>query len=102
MTTPQDSNVEAVRRKLAERAAVGLKKYGVTTERADLSTLDFLRHAQEETMDLSVYLERLIRDEIARISTPVDFHSGSIIFSKESKSAEDFANSYYTENNIQP
>lgn len=61
-----DQNVEAVRRKLAQRAEVGLQKYGVTTERDDLNTLDWLNHAQQEAMDLAVYLERLIRDETAR------------------------------------
>jgi len=58
----RDANVEAVRNKLHARAEIGLRKYGVTTERLDLSTLDFLRHAQEEAMDLAVYLQRLIRD----------------------------------------
>ena len=59
-----DQNVEAVRAKLTQRAAVGLKKYGVSTaERTDLSTRDWLIHAQEEAMDLCIYLERLIQDE---------------------------------------
>lgn len=61
-----DNNVEAVRRKLEIRARIGLRKYGVTTERGDLSKLDWLRHAQEEAMDLAVYLEVLIREEEKR------------------------------------
>ena len=64
-----DANVEAVRRKLKDRAKIGLKKYGVTTERGDLDTLDWLHHAQQEAMDLAVYLERLIRDEEIRRSS---------------------------------
>jgi hypothetical protein len=32
-------------------------------DREDLSTLDWLRHAQEEAMDLSLYLEKLIVKE---------------------------------------
>lgn len=56
-----DPNVEAVRMKLRERAAIGLAKYGTDTTRSDLSELDWLRHAQEEAMDLAVYLERLIQ-----------------------------------------
>ena len=40
----------------------GLQKYGVTTERDDLSYRDWLIHAQEEAMDLAVYLQRLIND----------------------------------------
>ena len=55
-----DANVEAVRQKLKDRAEVGLRKYGVTTERTDLTTRQWLIHAQEEAMDLAVYLQRLI------------------------------------------
>jgi hypothetical protein len=58
-----DANVLAVRNKLAVRAELGLQKYGVTTERTDLTTLDWLHHAQQEALDLAVYLERLIQDE---------------------------------------
>lgn len=54
---------DSVASKLQKRAEAGLAKYGVTMERADLSRLDWLIHAQEEAMDLAVYLERLIRDE---------------------------------------
>lgn len=60
---------DEVARKIEVRAALGLGKYGVTMERGDLSRLDWLRHAQEEAMDLAVYLERLIQDEI---NTPGD------------------------------
>lgn len=56
-----DSNVESVKAKLDARATVGLVKYGVTTERGDLSLLDWLRHAQEEALDLPIYLEAAIR-----------------------------------------
>lgn len=63
-----DSNVEKVRSKLLQRSIVGLKKYGVTTERADLTKLQWLIHAQEEAMDLCVYLQRLIEEEQNAIS----------------------------------
>jgi hypothetical protein len=53
--------VEAVREKLRQRAAVGLRKYGVTTERADMGMVDWLRHAQEEALDQAVYLEAAIK-----------------------------------------
>jgi len=59
----RDRHVIEVQRKLARQAAVGLAKYGVTTERDDLNTLEWLRHAQMESMDHAVYLERLIQDE---------------------------------------
>ena len=54
---------DSVSEKLKNRAEIGLKKYGVTMERTDLKTLDWLRHAQEEAMDMAVYLERLIQDK---------------------------------------
>lgn len=53
---------DAVAAKLQIRAKAGLAKYGVTMERTDLSRLDWLIHAQEEAMDLAVYLERLIQE----------------------------------------
>jgi hypothetical protein len=55
--TVVDANVEAVREALARRAEHGLQKYGVTTERTDLTLGDWLQHAQEEAMDFCVYLE---------------------------------------------
>lgn len=55
-----DKNVDAVRQKLKDRAEVGLRKYGVTTERTDLTTRQWLVHAQEEAMDLAVYLQTLL------------------------------------------
>lgn len=54
---------DAVASKLKTRALAGFNKYGVTMERTDLSRLDWLIHAQEEAMDLAVYLERLIQEE---------------------------------------
>jgi len=57
-----DANVVSVRRKMLIRAERGLAKYGVTTERNDLDTLQWLQHAQDEAMDLAVYLERLMAD----------------------------------------
>ena len=49
--------------KILDRADVGEKKYKTTMERTDLSELDWLIHAQEEAMDLAVYLEKLIELE---------------------------------------
>ena len=57
-----DPIVERVRAKLAQRSAAGVRKYGTTMARTDLSHLDWLRHAQEELLDGAVYLERLIAD----------------------------------------
>lgn len=57
-----DKIVESVRQKLLRRSEIGIQKYGTTMDRTDLTQVDWLRHAQEEAMDLAVYLERLIQD----------------------------------------
>ena len=54
-----DKNVENVVKQLRDREEEGLQKYGVTTERKDLTTLQWLQHLQEELMDASVYIEKL-------------------------------------------
>ena len=54
---------DSVCEKILSRAKVGKAKYGTTMERTDLSRLDWLKHAQEEAMDMVVYLEKLIRLE---------------------------------------
>ena len=54
-----DKNVEKVITQLRDREEQGLLKYGVNTERKDLSTLEWLQHLQEELMDASVYIEKL-------------------------------------------
>lgn len=54
---------ESVIAKIKERRERGRAKYGVTMERTDLSRPDWLRHAQEEALDLAIYLERLMREE---------------------------------------
>ena len=46
--------------KILKRSEVGKNKYGTTMERKDLSKLEWLKHAQEEAMDLAVYLQKLI------------------------------------------
>jgi hypothetical protein len=54
---------DAVIIKIAKRSIAGVEKYGTTMERKDLSRKEWLIHAQEEAMDLCVYLERLIQEE---------------------------------------
>jgi hypothetical protein len=55
----EDSIVVSVIKLFAERSKVGIKKYGVTLDRTDLSVLDWITHAQEELMDGILYLEKL-------------------------------------------
>jgi hypothetical protein len=52
-----DKNVEAVREKLLQRSIVGLKKYGVTTERDDIDLAGWLEHLQLELLDAVIYIE---------------------------------------------
>ncbi len=48
--------------KIRHRARVGKAKYGVTMEREDLNLMEWLVHLQEELLDASVYVQRLIND----------------------------------------
>lgn len=61
-----DPNVEAVRLKLKQRAEVGLAKYGVDTTREDIDLLGWLQHLQDELMDATVYVQRLIIEASAK------------------------------------
>tara|TARA_R110002033_G_scaffold170115_1_gene212168 strand:+ start:5997 stop:6287 length:291 start_codon:yes stop_codon:yes gene_type:complete len=49
--------------KIAKRAEVGKKKYGTTMDRTDLTTLEWLKHTQEELMDACVYIEKLLDEK---------------------------------------
>lgn len=51
--------------KMIERAEAGMEKFGVTMEeRTEYTPIRLLREAQEEALDLAIYLEALI-DKIA-------------------------------------
>lgn len=54
-----DTIVESVINQFRERSEVGIKKYGVTLDREDLSSLEWISHAQQEAMDFVLYLEKL-------------------------------------------
>jgi hypothetical protein len=57
-----DKIVERVRDAFRKRSERGLKKYGTTLERNDLTHLEWLQHLQEELMDATLYIEKL-KDE---------------------------------------
>jgi hypothetical protein len=59
----KDSIVESLVKKYKERSEVGIKKYGTTLDREDLNTLDWLKHLQEELMDASLYIEKLLNEK---------------------------------------
>jgi hypothetical protein len=58
----KDTVVEEVVRKYQERSVVGIRKYGTTLDRTDLSLDNWLQHVQEELMDATLYIERLRRE----------------------------------------
>ena len=51
---------EKVIEKIRQRAELGLNKYNTTMERTDLTLKQWINHAMEEAMDLSVYLQRIL------------------------------------------
>ena len=57
VTRSPDANVERNRELLLQRSIAGLAKYGVTTERNDLTLSQWLQHALEEVLDLANYLQ---------------------------------------------
>jgi hypothetical protein len=46
---------------LLAREDKGIKEYGTTMDRTDLSETEWLQHAYEEALDLSIYLKKLIK-----------------------------------------
>lgn len=57
----KDSVVQSVINKFKQRSEVGINKYNTTLDREDLTKQDWIQHAQEEAMDLILYLEKLKR-----------------------------------------
>ena len=55
----KDTIVESVIEQFKQRSEVGINKYGVTLDRTDFDTLQWIIEAQQEAMDLCLYLERL-------------------------------------------
>jgi hypothetical protein len=45
---------------LQAREVRGLKEYGTTMDRSDLSQDEWLQHAYEEALDLALYLKKLL------------------------------------------
>ena len=58
----QDTLVQEIKDKFEQRSQLGIKKYGTTLERDDLSAEEWVNHLQEELMDAILYLQRLKHD----------------------------------------
>jgi len=56
----KDKHVQSVKEKFEKRSNVGIKKYNTTLEREDIDLLGWCIHAQEEAMDLTLYLEKIM------------------------------------------
>ena len=54
-----DTILESLIEKYKQRSELGQKKYNTTLDRTDLTLLDWINHAQEEAMDLSLYLQKI-------------------------------------------
>ena len=62
------SSIESkVCKKINDRAEVGVKKYGTTMERKDLSLGAWINHLQEELMDAAVYTEKILDSGIMTV-----------------------------------
>jgi hypothetical protein len=70
----QDKIVKAVVDKYKQRSEVGIGKYNTTLENNNED--DFLLHAQQEAMDFSLYLEKIM--QIVK-ETPNDAELGAKI-----------------------
>lgn len=55
-----DSIVEKVLAKYQQRSDRGVAKYGVTLDRTDLDFKAWLTHLQEELMDATLYIEKVM------------------------------------------
>ena len=54
-----DSVVKSVLNKIIVRAQLGKLKYGTDLDRNDLKLIEWINHAQEESMDYILYLEKI-------------------------------------------
>jgi hypothetical protein len=59
MSSVEDSVIN----KILVRQKQGFVKYQTTMDRQDLNRIEWLTHAQEEALDLAIYLEKLIQIE---------------------------------------
>ena len=53
---------QEVCKNILDRQQLGIKKYGRTVANNPLTERQWLQHAYEEALDLSIYLKRLIQE----------------------------------------
>ena len=57
----EDKMVRSVVNKFKQRSEAGIKKYGTTLDRNDLTEKEWFTHLQEELMDATLYVERILK-----------------------------------------
>ena len=72
-----DPIIQSVVSKIIGRSEVGVRKYNTTLDKNELTTLQWLIHAQEEAMDFVNYLEKLISIERKNNATNGESSSGN-------------------------
>lgn len=55
----KDLIVQSIIDKFNQRSEVGIKKYGTTLDKNLITFDEWITHAQEEAMDLVLYLEKI-------------------------------------------
>ena len=63
----KDKIVQKVVNDFQQRSEVGIKKYGVTLDRNDLTTLEWINHFREELMDAILYMTKL-EEELKKVN----------------------------------
>jgi hypothetical protein len=58
-----DSVTKSVLDKYLDRAIAGKNKYGTDMDRNDLNVVQWLQHLQEEMMDATLYVEKLLQEQ---------------------------------------
>lgn len=54
------TTAEKIKALIDQQQAKGYAKYGTTVDDANLTKLEWLRHAQEEICDLLIYLQKIM------------------------------------------
>lgn len=65
---PEDKIVDEVINKFIQRSELGIKKYGTTMDRTDLTEIEWINHLQEELMDALIYCTKLKQYATKRLS----------------------------------
>jgi hypothetical protein len=69
---------ELVAQKILKRGDKGLEKYGVSMADEQLPLLGWLNHLQEELMDASVYIEKIMLEEELKLLDNGDTNNETI------------------------